>query len=678
MSNRNQHTSDLRGGSSSSYSHYAEDDSVNYQDAYAAPYAPRAETRDVHHLENDFTQLNLQDSSSYGHGNSQYAYDNQRLADPESYAQGPQYDASLPPSTTAKYRTEKTSKSSARTGREPKTKGKGKGHSKKENPPGPTEDVNYPLEPFFEAKPGSAVGQEYHPTDTSGSSYSADSRITPTQPDYGQSRSYTHGSYGQEDVYPEGSYTASRGRQDQDGGYDVIDHSQGDFLDPQLENSRRQDKHLGKQRDDYHYGKEERHVTYEDPSAAASSESYIVPGESQYYPPSNEEPYGHDPGSFSRARRPRETKTSGKRSKREVHQDEYSNSTAYVDFPPDGQNLEHVARGEEAGGDYRYHSSDAYGEASYPPGAYNLDPEEEGSRVQTPRPEVPSDGDRSATQPSPSNYYEPYHPVYPQPTEGEGAYGPSTYTHDPAYNLPGNSYEPYPAGPSQSYYGPSTDADQVLESTTPYGDHLDNSFVDPRYTVQPSSRFSPGAVFKALWAEPLGGGLKDKEAAPTEIVEQTHMGQRFYTGFRRFIVVANDQGHCTCVPILTYERRACTKKGVKAHTHGIIYAAGGRPISARGEPTLGFRPVRLQFELATEKLAPESRVNYSKLVGIEHNIPVLFIGRVHPDDVDTVGAAVDDCWNKKIRKGNESQHHHSGKHRDQKKHGDHRGQQHRY
>jgi hypothetical protein len=24
-------------------------------------------------------------------------------------------------------------------------------------------------------------------------------------------------------------------------------------------------------------------------------------------------------------------------------------------------------------------------------------------------------------------------------------------------------------------------------------------------------------------------------------------GEKFYVGFRRFIVVANDEGHCTCV-----------------------------------------------------------------------------------------------------------------------------------
>ena len=43
-----------------------------------------------------------------------------------------------------------------------------------------------------------------------------------------------------------------------------------------------------------------------------------------------------------------------------------------------------------------------------------------------------------------------------------------------------------------------------------------------------------------------GGGSKQSEAV-TEVTEREHKGQKFYVGFRRFIVVANDEGHCTCV-----------------------------------------------------------------------------------------------------------------------------------
>ena len=49
-------------------------------------------------------------------------------------------------------------------------------------------------------------------------------------------------------------------------------------------------------------------------------------------------------------------------------------------------------------------------------------------------------------------------------------------------------------------------------------------------------------VFKILWSEPRGG--KDEDVS---VEEREDMGRKFYIGFRRFIVVANDEGHCTCV-----------------------------------------------------------------------------------------------------------------------------------
>ncbi|KAK3366055.1 hypothetical protein B0T24DRAFT_410831 [Lasiosphaeria ovina] len=178
--------------------------------------------------------------------------------------------------------------------------------------------------------------------------------------------------------------------------------------------------------------------------------------------------------------------------------------------------------------------------------------------------------------------------------------------------------------------------------------------------LEPSSRFAPGEVFKVLWTEPLGAGRNENM---TDVEVRSVMGQRFYHGFRRFIVVANDEGHCTCIPILTYERRACTKRGVKPQKHGVVYDVRARPRMLEGEPPLGFDPVQLELYYGTESLAKESRVNYSKLVTVEHNIKVFFIGRIVPDDFGAVTAAVDKCWTDKNRQGTEQQpHHRSSRH----------------
>lgn len=114
-------------------------------------------------------------------------------------------------------------------------------------------------------------------------------------------------------------------------------------------------------------------------------------------------------------------------------------------------------------------------------------------------------------------------------------------------------------------------------------------------------------------------------------------------------------------PILTYERRACTKRGVKPRTHGIIYPDGAKPRTIQGEPQLGFRPVKIELDYPSERIVKESRVNYSKLVTVEHNVRVFFIGRISPEDMQTVHQSVDNCWeykNKLSRSGGDHRRHH--------------------
>ncbi|KAK4249787.1 hypothetical protein C7999DRAFT_29654 [Corynascus novoguineensis] len=162
--------------------------------------------------------------------------------------------------------------------------------------------------------------------------------------------------------------------------------------------------------------------------------------------------------------------------------------------------------------------------------------------------------------------------------------------------------------------------------------------IPENFRVHPSSYFQPGKVFKILWCEPQG--------ATSGTVDG------FYQSFRRFIVVANDEGHCTCVPILTYGRQACTKRGVKPPKHGVVYDIRRGPKMLENEPRLGFSPVAVHLYDQTEKLAKESRVNYAKLTTVEHNFRVLFIGQIEQEDFNNiVTKAVDECWRMKRRRG---------------------------
>ncbi|KAK3685666.1 hypothetical protein B0T22DRAFT_225838 [Podospora appendiculata] len=212
----------------------------------------------------------------------------------------------------------------------------------------------------------------------------------------------------------------------------------------------------------------------------------------------------------------------------------------------------------------------------------------------------------------------------------------------------GGQATPRPASPAVATLPGNYEYGVNAIATDPTTGHGLTEELDARYVVEASNRFMPGEVFKILWSEPLGAGGRTENMSVWG--ERSHLGQKFYIGFRRFIVVANDEGHCTCVPILTYERRACTKRGVKPQKHGIVCQVGSRPRAIEGEPKLGFRPVRMALDYPSEKLAPESRVNYSKLVTVEHNVKVYFIGRIVREDFEeVVSQAVDSCWQGKKR-----------------------------
>jgi len=188
-----------------------------------------------------------------------------------------------------------------------------------------------------------------------------------------------------------------------------------------------------------------------------------------------------------------------------------------------------------------------------------------------------------------------------------------------------------------------------------YSAGSDSRSLDSRYGVRHSNDFQPGKIFKVYWAEPRG----KKATTISNGQEVYQLGELVYTGFRRFIVIATTPGHSTCVPILTYESRACSKPGVKPHKHGIIYDERRKAKMVPGEPDLGFKPVRAHMYEGTETLAKESRVNYSKTSSIEHNAPVWFIGEIHPDDFRTVKRAYEKCWEKM----NHGHHGHRRRHR---------------
>ncbi|EHK20108.1 uncharacterized protein TRIVIDRAFT_138446, partial [Trichoderma virens Gv29-8] len=164
---------------------------------------------------------------------------------------------------------------------------------------------------------------------------------------------------------------------------------------------------------------------------------------------------------------------------------------------------------------------------------------------------------------------------------------------------------------------------------------------------EPSSKFQPGEIFKIHWPETQGASSEDTSSESSKYEVQSRVGTRCVIGFKSFIVIASDLGRCTCVQILTYGGNGCTKKGVNPNEHGIIHERGSKPQLLDNEPKLGFPPVRVDIKEEGEKLSKESRVNYSRLVTVEHNIKVFFIGSIVYNDWELVSDAVNHYWNKK-------------------------------
>lgn len=84
--------------------------------------------------------------------------------------------------------------------------------------------------------------------------------------------------------------------------------------------------------------------------------------------------------------------------------------------------------------------------------------------------------------------------------------------------------------------------------------------------------------------------------------------------------------------------------------HGAVYERGTTYAKIAGERGLGYRPVRVEMTAEGEVLPNEARINYAKMVTVEFNVKVFFVGHVSEDDWPIVEDAVDDCWNKKMRR----------------------------
>lgn len=166
-------------------------------------------------------------------------------------------------------------------------------------------------------------------------------------------------------------------------------------------------------------------------------------------------------------------------------------------------------------------------------------------------------------------------------------------------------------------------------------------FLDPNYTRRRDAKkfFRVGRIFALLWHEPAGS---DGGSATS------FRGENVYSNIRRMAVVKANHVHgaCWAVPIHTYGNKGVAKRGfneIDVQGHAVIYMTGTTPYAAPEEPRMSKIPIQVdpaqdknqeldpkktRLDLKKIRLEPMSRINFTKVHTVEHEVKVLNIGTV--------------------------------------------------
>jgi hypothetical protein len=144
------------------------------------------------------------------------------------------------------------------------------------------------------------------------------------------------------------------------------------------------------------------------------------------------------------------------------------------------------------------------------------------------------------------------------------------------------------------------------------------------YQILKSKSFRLGFVFSVLWTEPAGEG---SERGVSLAISTTRYGENAFSKIRRFVVVRSAYGHSSCLPLLTYGGQGTTKHGIDAKLHAAVFAENGRVKLAPGE-NMQKEPFPITFSDPFESLDAMTRLNFSKVYTVEHNLKVHEIGQV--------------------------------------------------
>jgi hypothetical protein len=104
-----------------------------------------------------------------------------------------------------------------------------------------------------------------------------------------------------------------------------------------------------------------------------------------------------------------------------------------------------------------------------------------------------------------------------------------------------------------------------------------------------------------------------------------------------------------CRPITTYGHKATTKSGVKLEDHAIVYMDDAKPKRLKDESKLSKDAIQVIRRSPRDKLEPDSRINYAKMYTVEHNVKVLFIGKLAKESEKRFMIDFDATWASKTK-----------------------------
>ncbi|OQN96405.1 hypothetical protein B0A48_17657 [Cryoendolithus antarcticus] len=177
------------------------------------------------------------------------------------------------------------------------------------------------------------------------------------------------------------------------------------------------------------------------------------------------------------------------------------------------------------------------------------------------------------------------------------------------------------------------------------GNTEDSEFLDRDYRLRPQGNkfFIPGRVFLVLWAQPAGANSFVTTLHTGGIIPGRH-NEKVYSKVRRFVVIRAGDRSCSALSILTYNHQGSNKDHIDASEHGVVFTGKSVPAGASRAPDLLEHPIRINVDIPTDKLDPESLIHYGKVYTIEHNIKVKPFGLVHDRSLQPLLTQFHNVW----------------------------------